>query len=121
MEIFEKRLFEEVLNMAVSRFGERVTQRCQGADRAVQLLKSDPEAEGVWLSQFIENFFMDNMLNTSGGAAFILQALERRKVGGHYEGPLVEVMQRMAREVFSELVKLKTIESLEQAIAYGGS
>lgn len=121
MEIFEKRLFEEVLNMAVSRFSERITQRCQGLERAVQLLKEAPEAEGIWLGQFIENFFLDNLLNSPAGAAFILQALERRKIAGEFAGDVGSVMQAMARQVFSELVQQKTIEALEQAIAYGGS
>lgn len=125
MELFEKRLFEEVLNMAVSRFSERIVQRCQGTESALQLLKTNSEADGVWLKQFVENFFLDNLLNDCGGASFILQSLERRKLTAEalqgMSGSVGEVMQLMARHVFADLVKAKTIESLEQSLAYGGS
>ena len=120
MEIFERRLFEEVLNSAVSRFSERITQRCEGPERALHLLKTKPEGEGVWLTQFIENFFVDSLLDSTAGAAFILQALEKRKPSKSYEGTVGEVMRKMATDVFSELVKQKTIELLDQLLAYGG-
>lgn len=119
MEVFEKVLFEEVLNMAVSRFSERIVQRCAGTQNALTLLAANCEGEGVWLGQFIDNFLVDNLLNNVAGAAFILQALERQKITGIYEGPVGEVVQAMAREVFAELVQKKTLESLERAIACG--
>lgn len=121
MEIHEKHLFDEVLNQAVSRFSERIVQRCQGTENALACLKEDSESEGIWLGKFVENFFAESLLNNSGGAAFILQALEKKKLSGQYEGTAGDIMQKMAGELFGELVKKKSIESLERAMAYGGA
>lgn len=121
METFEKKLFEDVLNSAVSRLTERITQRCQGAEQASLALQHNPEGEGIWLSKFIENFFQDNLLDSTAGATFILQALERRKLSGQYQGTVGEIIQQMAREAFAELVRQKTLESLEYIQAHGGA
>ncbi|HEY9753945.1 MAG TPA: hypothetical protein V6C97_02160 [Oculatellaceae cyanobacterium] len=120
MEIFEQMLFEEVLNSAVSRFSERIVQRCEGAERALVILKNDPESDGIWLSKFMENFLADSLLNSTAGAAFMLQALEKRKPSRQYDGTAGEIMQKMASDIFAQLVRQKTVERLEQSVAFGG-
>lgn len=120
MELYEKRLFEEVLNLAVSRFCERVMQRMQGADRAIAALKENPEADGLWLSRYTANFFQDNLLDNTAGALFILAALERQKLVIDFEGTAGDAMQTAARQVFSSLLLRKAIESLESNLAFGG-
>jgi hypothetical protein len=120
LELYEKRLFEEVLNLAVSQFCERVTQRLQGGDRALAVLRENPEADGVWLSQYTANFFQDNLLDNTAGALFILSALERQKLSIEFQGTAGDAMQVAARQVFSALLLRKAIESIESSLAFGG-
>ncbi len=120
MELHERRLFETTLNEAVERFRERIVQRSQGLERALQRLTEDPDGEGIWLHAFVAQFFREELLDNPAGAVYILQALERRDVPSVPAGRVADVLVGLAAAAFADLVRAKTIESLEQGVAYAG-
>lgn len=119
MELFQKQQFDFLLMTSAERFAERIIQRCEGQDKALAKIKIDRNTEGVWLDEFVEALFEDFLLNNTGGAVFILSALERRNIEFSGKGKIDQILQTMAKQVFGDLLHLKTIESLEQSIAVG--
>lgn len=119
MELHQKQQFDFLLMTAAERFADRIVQRCQGSENALIKLKENRNSEGIWLDEFVEALFEDFLLNNTGGAVFILSALERRNVDFFGKGKVEEVLQVMAKQVFAELLHVKTVESLEQAIGVG--
>jgi hypothetical protein len=118
MELHEKLSFDMLLNTAVDRFTERIIQRKEGALGALEALKDNPDGDGVWLSQFVEAFFGDMLLSNTAGAVYILEALENRYSPVQAGGMVSEVLLRMAKNVFRELLRQKVQETLEQSAAY---
>jgi hypothetical protein len=118
MELHEKIYFDLLLNTAVERFTERIIQRKEGVKSALEALKDSPDGEGVWLSEFVEAFFEDMLLNNTAGAVYILEALEKRLVSEQAGGKVSEVLLRMAKQMFKELLRQKAQEALEQSAAY---
>lgn len=118
MELHQKIYFDLLLNTALERFTERVIQRKEGAKQALEALRENPEGEGVWLSEFVEAFFEDMLLGNTAGAVFVLEALEKRPVAEQVAGKVSEVLARMAKQVFRELLYQKAQEALEQSVAY---
>lgn len=119
MELYQKQQFDFLLMTSAERFAERIVQRCEGQDTALAKIKADRNAEGVWLEQFVEAIFEDFLLNNTGGATFILSALERRNIEISANGKIEQVLQTMAKQAFADLLHIKTIESLEQSIGVG--
>ena len=75
---------------------ERIVQRNEGLERALQRLTEDPEGEGIWLHAFVEQFFREELLDNPAGAVYILQALERRDVPSVPAGKIGDVLVRLA-------------------------
>jgi hypothetical protein len=119
MDLHERRLFEATLSIAIERFRDRVVQRNEGVENALRSLQTNPEGDGTWLAGFVDQFFADELLDNAAGAAYVLQALERRKIAEAPGGTIGEVLQRLARSAFAELLRAKTIESLEGGVAFG--
>lgn len=119
MNLHERQQFDFFLLTAVENFSERIVQRCAGVENAYQNLKENPNGEGVWLDQFVENLFEDFLLNNSDGACFVLSALEKREISVNENGKLKIVLQKMAKHVFADLLQRKTLESLERSIGIG--
>jgi hypothetical protein len=120
MDLYERQYLDVLLQMAVERLTERSVQRCAGAENALRQLRHDPDGEGVWLSDFLGAFFQDACLDNTAGAAFLLQALEKRTVTPEAEtGKVGDILQDLARRVFRDLVVRKAEESLSQQLAYG--
>ncbi|MED3763465.1 hypothetical protein NST62_13100 [Ureibacillus sp. FSL K6-8385] len=124
MNDYEKQYFNTLLQMATERFVERALQRSEGAENALRLLRTNPHGEGIWLDQFVDVFFEEFLLNNPEGSCFILQALAKRKyhfqnIPGH-ELTVEEIVEKMAKEVFENLLKQKAEEVLEQQLAFGG-
>lgn len=119
MNLHEKQQFDFFLMTSAERFADRIVQRCAGSANALRQLKEDPQGEGIWIEEFVEALFEDFLLNNTAGACFILSALERRPVEISETGKVEEVLQKMARKVYAELLRIKIIESLEQSIGVG--
>ena len=78
MNAHERQQFDILLQTAVDHYAERLIQRNDGPDNARTRLLETPEAEGVWLSGFVDAVFQDSLLDNTAGACFVLEALERR-------------------------------------------
>lgn len=119
MELHEKQQFDFLLMTAAERFADRVVQRCAGTQNALDQLKTDRNAEGVWLDDFVGALFEDFLLDNTAGAVFILSALEKRKIEFSCDGKIGESLIAMAKQAFAELLHMKTIEGLEQSVGVG--
>jgi hypothetical protein len=96
MDLHERQQFDFLLQVAVERYVERVEQT--GEDR-------------VKLEDFTNAIFSDFLLDNADGACFVLRALAKQDK--------VEVtLITMAKAVFSDLLRRKVGESLEQRAGY---
>jgi hypothetical protein len=114
MDLHEKQQFDFLLNTAVERYIERLEQRNGGVEIALQRLRKDPEAEGIWLSRFTQAIFDDFLLNNAEGACFILKALAKRSASAVEAGKVETTLLSLARHTFADLLRQKTEEALEQ-------
>ena len=80
MEPHLRQQFDLLLQEATGNFVERVVHRCGGPETALARLQTDPESEGVWVGEFVDSWFSEQLLDSTAGACFVLDALERRTV-----------------------------------------
>jgi hypothetical protein len=118
MNLHEQQQFDFLLSNAVERFVERIEQRNQGAENALKLLRTNPNSEGVWLGEFTDAIFRDFMLDNPEGYCFILCALARRTAVALPPGKIADSLSFLARHAFSELLRQKSDELLEQHSSY---
>lgn len=121
MELHQRQQFDFFFNAAIERFVDRVEQRCGGPVPALARLREDPNADGVWLDEFVDALFGDFLLDNAAGSAFVLQALGRRPAPllPAAAGETVEQhMGRLARASFATVLRLKCEEALEQRQAF---
>lgn len=128
MDLHEKQQFGFFLQTATERYVARLEERFRGADAAIAAIHSNDNVYRDMLTQFVDAVFEDFLLNNAGGASFILQALAKRKLNTSdsnettkfpKDADTVEtLLVLMAKRVFTELLQLKTIESLEQHTGY---
>lgn len=123
MDLYKRQQFDFLLMTAGERFVERITQRNEGAENALNRLRTNPQGDGIWLDEFVQALFQDFLLDNVAGAAFILEALHKRKISvpvsdesgpRQVEGLVVELAQR----AFADLLQSKVEEALEQASMY---
>jgi hypothetical protein len=124
MNPHEQQYFNLLLVIAVERFSERIIQRNEGAQKALERLRANPQGEGIWLNEFVDAFFRDALLDNPAGSCLILQALANQRVNdlsNIVERVTVEEMlQEMAKQTFAALLHRKTEEALEQTLVFGG-
>ncbi|NGQ94364.1 hypothetical protein G3578_04130 [Brevibacillus sp. SYP-B805] len=124
MDPHEQQYVNLLLAMAVDRFSERIIQRNEGAQNALDRLRTNPQGDGVWLNEFVDAFFRDALLDNPAGSCLILQALANRRL--NVPSPIFEratvgeVLQEMAKQTFATLLQQKTEEALEQTLVFGG-
>lgn len=121
MELHARQQFDFFFNAAIERFVDRVEQRCGGPVPALARLRDDPNAEGVWLDEFVVALFGDFLLDNVAGSAFILQALGRRpapSVSSKTGDTVEQLLSRLARDAFGTVLRIKTEEALEQRQAF---
>lgn len=119
MNAHERQQFDVLLQTAVERYAERLVQRNDGPERAHARLQETPDAEGVWLSRFVEAVFEDHLIDNTAGACFVLEALERRPLPAAPQGQTVgELLTRLARDAFEALLRQKTLEELARRTSY---
>jgi hypothetical protein len=118
MELYQQQQFGFFLETATERFVARLEERFRGPDQALEMLREDPETEGVWLRQFTDAVFDDFLLNNLEGACFVLQALAKRRVSDLEDGTVEKTLITMAKRLFADLLLQKTVETLEQHSGY---
>jgi hypothetical protein len=119
MEPHLRQQFDLLLQEATGNFVERVTHRCGGPETALARLQADPESEGVWVSEFVDVFFADHILDTTSGACFVLDALESRAVPADPGGPAGEVLARLSRAAFADLLSRQAAQLIQRTMAFG--
>ncbi|AEH48035.1 hypothetical protein [Parageobacillus thermoglucosidasius] len=124
MNPHEQQYFNLLLAMAVDRFSERIIQRNEGMQNALERLRANPQGEGIWLNEFVDAFFRDALLDNPAGSCLILQALANQYINvfSNIAGRVTvgEMLQEMAKQTFAALLHRKTEEALEQLLAFGG-
>ena len=120
MDLHLRQQFDFLLATAVQRYVERLEQRNEGAENALQRLAEQPNAEGVWLDDFVNAVFQDFLLDNGAGACFVLQALEKRSHREIPAGQVADSLITLAKAAFAELLQSKTLETLEQRSGYHG-
>lgn len=118
MDLYAQQQFGFLLEVATERYVARLEERFRGPAAALARLKSDPESEGVWLSQFTDAIFEDFLLSNVAGACFVLQALARRSIQLSAESSVEDLLVQMAKRLFAELLHQRTVECLEQHAGY---
>lgn len=118
MDLHQRQQFDLLLQTAVERFAERLEQRNGGSLPALARLRAEPEGEGVWLGEFTRAVFADFLLDNAAGACFVLQALVKRQAPPSRGGTIESVLLDMALVAFSNLLRLRTEEALEQRAGY---
>jgi hypothetical protein len=119
MDLYARNQFDVMLALACEAFTERIVQRCAGTANALTCLRQDPNGEGVWLDQFVNGFFDEWLLTDSSAAAFVLVALEKRQLPASEAGTVAEVLQSHARTAFTELLRNKVDQALQQSLGTG--
>ena len=99
MDLHERQHFDFLLQVAVDRYVERVLETGESA---------------VKLEDFTAAIFRDFLLDNADGACFVLRALERQTTPAAGSGTVEETLIAMAKAVFSDLLRRKVDESLEQ-------
>lgn len=118
MEPHRCQQFDLLLQLGVERFVERLEQRNGGAAPALERLRTAPEGEGVWLTEYVDVLFADFLLDNTAGACFVLEALARRRVAAPATGTIEVQLRDLSRRGFAELLAAKTEEVLEQHTSY---
>lgn len=118
MEPYLRQQFELLLQEATGNFVERTVYRCGGPEAALEALRSDPEGEGVWVGEFVDNFLTEHLLDSVDGAAFVLTALERRTVPADEGGTVADVLQRLARAAFADLLVRQALQHIQRQLVY---
>ena len=119
MDLYQRQQFDVLLLTAADRLAERAVQRCGGHAEALRRLRENPDGEGVWLADYVDAVFADFCLDDADGAAFVLRALRTRKVAVSAEGTVTDVLVRLAKAAFADLLAAKVIEALDRAERYG--
>lgn len=127
MNAHERQQFDMLLQLAVERYAERLVQRNDGPEQAHARLGDTPDADGVWLSGFVDAVFQDSLLDNTAGACFVLEALERRPAPAiRVSAPpaaasapsVAETLAAMAHAAFAALLQQKTLEELARRSSY---
>ena len=118
MEPFLRQQFDLLLQEATGNFTERCVHRCGGPQTALDRLRADPESEGVWVGEFVSAYFTENLLDGPGGAAFVLQALERRSLPADPGGRADEVLGRLARAAFADVLAAQAAQLIQRQLAF---
>ena len=118
MENFARQQFDLLVHEAAGNFCERIVHRCAGPERALERLRDDPESEGVWISQYVGIVFEEYLLDSPSGACFVLDALAQRSVADVEGGVISDVLARLARLAFADVLARQTSQLLQRQLAF---
>lgn len=118
MEPYLQQQFELLLQEATGNFAERAVYRSGGPDAALERLDADPDGEGIHRAEFVQAFFAENLLDNAAGHAFVLEALERRSLPADPGGSVSEVLARLARAAFADVLTAMTKQLIQRQQIY---
>lgn len=112
MEAYQRQQFDVLLTTAVDRFAEQTVRNRDSRAAALAQLRTDPQGEGAWVGEFVHALFAEYRLDDIAGAAFVLQALQKRQVST--QETVSDRLVRLAKDMFLELLTAKTVEALSR-------
>lgn len=118
MEPYLRQQFELLLQEATGNFAERTVYRCGGPDAALAQLAAGADGDGVHREEFVQAFFQENLLDNTAGHAFVLEALERRVLPADPGGPAADVLGRLARAAFADVLTTMTAQLIQRQQIY---
>ncbi len=116
MELYLRQYFDALLRDAAGNFAERCVYRAGGPAEALAALAEDPD--GLGRADFVAAFFAENLLDGVAGDCAVLEALERRTLPSDPGGPVPEVLSRLARAAFAEVLTVQTSQVIAQQQIY---
>ena len=116
MEVYLRQYFDVLLRDAAGNFAERCVYRAGGPAEALKALNEDPDALGR--GDFVSAFFAENLLEDVAGSCVVLEALERRSLPADPGGTAAEVLGRLARAAFAEVLTVQTSQVIQQQQIY---
>lgn len=119
MEQYARQQFELMLQDAVGRFAERLVYRCGGPDAALDRLAQDQDGPGTHRTDFVKAFLAENLLDNTAGHCFVLEALEQRVLPEDPGGPGTDVLGRLARAVFADVLTAMTSQLIQRQQIHG--
>lgn len=122
MDLHERAQFDFLLNTAAERFVERLVQRTGGLEEGLAALRADPEGDGVWLGEFVRAVLRDFLLDNAAGSCFVLQACEKRTLGGLHGKELdgltvTAALAELAVVAFGDVLAAKVDQGIELALS----
>ncbi|GEL19898.1 hypothetical protein [Pseudonocardia asaccharolytica] len=117
MQPYQRHQFDVLMQIAADRFADRIVQRCHGRAAALNRLRSSPQGEGIWLDEYVNTLFTEFFLDDVAGSTFVLQALQKRLVTT--EETVADVLRRLAKAAFAELLTARVVETLARSERQG--
>ncbi|MHB8188874.1 MAG: hypothetical protein ACYDHP_00305 [Ferrimicrobium sp.] len=120
MEPWSQSMFDLFFMGAVDRLFERATARFGGPEEAVREMRAYGHTGEELVAGFVDALFVDAGIGDTAGACFVLQALERRQLTVvDFTGGVGDLLLKLAKSSFTELLVNKTIEAAELSMSYG--
>ena len=116
MEVYLRQYFDALMREAAGNFAERCVYRAGGPDEALAALTEDPDSLGR--ADFVTAFFAENLLEDVAGSCVVLEALERRVLPADDGGPVADVLGRLARAAFADVLTVQTSQVIQQQQIY---
>lgn len=118
MEPYARQQFDLVLREAAGSFAERCVHRAGGPDAALALLRDEPDSPVLARAAFVTAVLVENLLDSTAGHCFVLEALERRTLPADPGGPASEVLGRLARAALAEVLTIQAAQAIGQQQVY---
>ena len=116
MEVYLRQYFDALLREAAGNFAERCVYRAGGPEAALKVLAEDPDALGR--ADFVSAIFAENLLEDVAGSCVVLEALDRRTLPEDPGGSVPEVLSRLARAAFADVLTVQTSQVIQQQQIY---
>ena len=118
MELYARQQFDLMLREAAGNYAERCVHRAGGPDAALALLRGDPGSAALGRAEFVAAVLAENLLDSTAGHCFVLEALERRTLPADPGGPASEVLGRLAAAALAEVLTIQAAQVIGQQQVY---
>ena len=119
MEPYLQQQFELLLQDATGNFAERIVHRCGGPDAALERLAADPDGRGRLTAASSSTPSSPTTCSTTPAVTpSSCEALERRTLPADPGGPVDEVLARLARAAFADVLTTMTAQLIQRQQIY---
>ncbi|MCU0284748.1 MAG: hypothetical protein MUD13_12795 [Candidatus Nanopelagicales bacterium] len=118
MELYARQQFDLMLREAAANYAERCVHRAGGPDAALALLREDPGSAVLGRAEFVAAVLSENLLDSTAGHCFVLEALDRRTLPADPGGPAAQVLGRLAGAALAEVLTIQATQVIGQQQVY---